>query len=548
MVGCGASMHRGRITFKTVSVFEHVWERLLTYALILIGTAIVILFADFWFAAKHVPRNFTGILHLLDYVLFGAVTFVVWYQIMNEILSWDLALSMRHPVPVMPEPGRRVALLTAFVPGKEPLDMLEKTLMAMVAVRYPHDTWLLDEGDDDDAKQLCRALGVRHFTRKGRPEFNQPSGTYAARTKSGNYNAWFAEHGSRYEFIAQHDMDFVPLPEYLEETLGYFRDPNVAFVGTPQIYGNDVESWIARGAAEQAYGFYGPIQKGLFGKDMHLFIGANHVIRAEAHDDIEGYAGHIVEDHLTGMRLYRRAWKSVYVPKVLLVGEGPSTWDAYFSQQMRWAYGLIDILFRHSPSIIPGMKPLHAIRYFLMQQYYFYGLAQAVGIALIALYFFTGTVSTTMDTAWLLFYYSSFLLMQIVIFLWLQRFYIRPAHESGFHIAGKLLNIAAWPIYLIAFFGALTGRRLSYRVTPKGGAQSATHDMDIFLPHAILGTISLVALVYGFLEGRNAPVLTFWAALNTVFMYGFVAFAFLQIRRASVAGYSRRPITRRRVA
>ena len=297
---------------RTRDSFRSLQERIITYILVCIGSVIVLLFADFWFAAEHIPANFSGTWHLLDLVLFAAVTFVVWYQVMNEVLSWDLVLSMREPIPVAAEPKRKVALLTAFVPGKEPIDLLETTLRAMVAVTYPHDTWLLDEGDDDAAKKLCASLGVKHFTRKHSPHYNQAGGTYAAKTKSGNYNAWFTEHGAEYEFVAQHDMDFVPVPEYLDETLGYFRDPNVAFVGTPQIYGNDTESWIARGAAEQAYGFYGSIQKGLFGKDMHLFIGANHVIRTEAHDDIEGYAGHIVEDHLTGMRLYRRAWRTTW--------------------------------------------------------------------------------------------------------------------------------------------------------------------------------------------------------------------------------------------
>jgi cellulose synthase/poly-beta-1,6-N-acetylglucosamine synthase-like glycosyltransferase len=160
----------------------------------------------------------------------------------------------------------------------------------------------------------------------------------------------------------------------------------VAFVGTPQVYGNTNDSWIAKGAAEQAYSFYGSMQKGLFGKDMSFFIGANHIVRVEAHNFINGYSGHIVEDHLTGMRFYSAKWKSVYVPKTLASGEGPSTWEAYFSQQMRWSYGLIDILMRHSPKIFPKMKFSHAFNYFFLQQFYFYGLAQFIGIILLSIY------------------------------------------------------------------------------------------------------------------------------------------------------------------
>ena len=54
---------------------------------------------------------------------------------------------------------------------------------------------------------------------------------------------------------------FVPKRNFLTKTLGYFRDPVVAFVGTPQIYGNTSTSLIAQGAAEQLYTFYGSVDQ-----------------------------------------------------------------------------------------------------------------------------------------------------------------------------------------------------------------------------------------------------------------------------------------------
>jgi len=74
--------------------------------------------------------------------------------------------------------------------------------------------------------------------------------------------------GNSYDIVAQIDTDFVPKPSFLLKTLGYFKNPQVAFVGTPQIYSNDSSSFIARGAAEQTYTFYGPILRGLYGMDM----------------------------------------------------------------------------------------------------------------------------------------------------------------------------------------------------------------------------------------------------------------------------------------
>jgi hypothetical protein len=514
-------------TIRKTSFFSVWWEKAVTYGLVSAGSSAVLVFAYWWFSFDHVPHNLTGLLHIVDILLFALLSYVVWYQIINELLTWDAVLSMKKTSFVLARPGWRVALLTAFVPGKEPLDILERTLNAMVRVRYPHDTWVLDEGDDPKVRSLCRRLGVRHYTRKGKPEFNTAAGIFRTKTKGGNYNSWFAQYSYEYDIVAQHDVDFVPSKDYLNRTLGYFNDPHVAFVGTPQVYGNTHESWIARGAAQQGYGFYGPMQQGLCGHDMQLFIGANHAMRVKAHDDIEGYAGHIVEDHLTGMRLYAKRWKSVYVPEILLIGEGPTTWEAYFSQQMRWAFGLIDILFRFSPKLFPKMFLRHAIRYFLLQQYYFYGLAQGIGVFLISLYFFFGIQSASMKLMPLLTYYSLFLIFQIIIFLWIQRFYIDPEKESGLHISAKILNVAAWPIYLLAFISVLVNRQLPYQVTPKGSAQyfEKTSQVRNFFIHFIIGSITAFGILAAYLTQRAVPQLIFWAALNTALMYAFVLLA-----------------------
>ena len=144
----------------------------------------------------------------------------------------------------------------------------------------------------------------------------------------------------------------MPSPNFLTKTLGYFSDPKVAFVGTPQVYGNTRRSFVARGAAQQLYSFYGPLMRGLGAVGACNMIGANHIVRVAALRDIGSYAGHLTEDLLTGMRLHSHGWTSRYVPTPLAVGEGPETWAAYFNQQTRWAFGCMDILRTHSLKLV----------------------------------------------------------------------------------------------------------------------------------------------------------------------------------------------------
>ena len=41
--------------------------------------------------------------------------------------------------------------------------MLEGTVKALIGLDYPHDTWVLDEGDDEKVKALCLKIGSQPF-------------------------------------------------------------------------------------------------------------------------------------------------------------------------------------------------------------------------------------------------------------------------------------------------------------------------------------------------------------------------------------------------
>jgi cellulose synthase/poly-beta-1,6-N-acetylglucosamine synthase-like glycosyltransferase len=288
------------------------------YLLFIVGLGLTTVFGVWWFQPSHFTHNFSGIWHVFDIILFFLLSYIVWHEIIMELFCWYVAKNICKPIPfTYPEPGLLVAYITAFVPGSEPYDILSNTLKAMTEVDYIHDTWILDEGNDPIVKEICLKYGAMHYSRKNQDKYNTTQGKFTKKTKGGNYNSWFHQFGHKYDIIAQHDVDFIPKKTFLTRTLGYFRDPLVAFVGGPQIYGNTDESWIARGSAEQTYGFYGSMQKGFHGNNMTLLIGANHLIRTAAFVDIDGYTAHIAEDMLTGMKFYANRWKSMYVPETL---------------------------------------------------------------------------------------------------------------------------------------------------------------------------------------------------------------------------------------
>ena len=494
------------------------------YALLLgLTLASMLGFLGWWALPDHVATNFTDSAHWLDLTLFVTLTFVFGHRVFMDCLTWVVVWAVRPRVePPAPPDNLRVAFITTFVPSSEPVAMLRDNLPAMVAADYPHDTWLLDEGASPEAQAVCEELGVRYFTRSGIREYNVVAGPFTRRTKGGNHNAWYHAHGLDYDVVAQIDTDFLPRRDFLTRTLGWFRDPRVGFVGTPQIYGNTDESFVARGAAQQLFAFYGPIMRGLADRGHANMIGANHIVRVAALHDVGLYAGHLTEDLLTGMRLHAAGWESRYVPEPLAVGEGPWTWEAFFAQQMRWAFGCMDILRSHSFPLFGRMKRAQASLYLALQQHYFGGIATALGVVLLLLYFGLGLVPANVGLLEMLGWATPFVLLRLALTRWIQRLNCVRETERGWLLAGRYSAAVTWPVYFLAAVGVARQKRLVFRVTPKGESSKRRTPSAIYLPHLVIGLALTAALASVPWTGRAAAPMLFWASCSAALMLSFV--------------------------
>lgn len=500
--------------------------------------AIVAVFCVLWFMPSNIPNNFAGALRFVDVLLFAGVSYVIWHPLIMQLFSWTVASHIK-PLPERPlQPNLHVAFITNFVPASESIDLLRSTLPAMVRAHYMHDTWLLDEGDDPQAKALCTALGVKYFSRKTLPAYNTATGKFAAKTKGGNHNAWYDMFGHRYDIVAQIDTDFIPRRDFLLATLPYFSDPRVAFVGTPQIYGNTANSLIARGAAEQTYSFYGHILSGFAGMGSTILIGANHVIRVSALSSVDHYSAHITEDLITGMKLHAAGYKSIYVPQALAIGEGPTTWQAFFNQQMRWAFGCIDILFRHSTKLYRTMSLRQKVYYFVLKQHYFSGLATIMGLLGIGLYFVFGLGLTDIDTWLFVAGYGVAIGVSYGGSLWLQRFHVRPKHERGLLLSAGLLHLMVWPVFFLALIGVIRQKRLTFKVTPKGNvAVDITPPLKLFAVHIGISLYALACLSLAAANHTPAQLLIFWLCitlLSALAMPSYIIYATIKKRASAL--------------
>ncbi|NEE61024.1 glycosyltransferase, partial [Streptomyces sp. SID8455] len=90
------------------------------------------------------------------------------------------------------------------------------------------------------------------------------------------------------------DTDHVPMPNFLERMMGYFRDPDVAFVVGPQVYGN-YDSAVTKAAESQQFLFHALIQRAGNRYGAPMFVGTNNVVRVAAVRQVGGLYDSITE-------------------------------------------------------------------------------------------------------------------------------------------------------------------------------------------------------------------------------------------------------------
>lgn len=401
-------------------------------------------------------------------------------------------------------------LITAY---GEDLQKIEATLRAALAMQGEHRTWVLDDGRSDEVRDLAARLGARYVRRLG-----------SNGAKAGNVNhALTLAKGDLFVIL---DADFVPRPEFLHETVPFFVDQKVAFVQTPQTYGNLV-SLVSRGAGYMQAVFYRFIQPGRNRFNAAFCVGTNVVYRRSAIDDIGGVVTDSKsEDVWTSIHLHERGWKSIYIPMTLAVGDAPETIEAYSKQQLRWATGGFEILLTHNPfSRKRRLTMDQRLQYMVTATHYLTGIAPLLLILVPPLEIFFDLRPMNLHISilqWFL-YYCGFYVLQIVLAFFTL---------GSFRYEVLMLATVSFPIYVKALLNVVFGKDVAWHVTGQKGKPKSPFNFIIpqVLFFAFLALTSLVA-IWRDEENGVLTLATIWNVLNTLILFSFVVVALREARR-----------------
>jgi len=410
---------------------------------------------------------------ILSWLLWLAEAYGLMVFLLYAFMAWRLV----YPVPPK---AKRNTTVDVFIPTyNEPVDVLRATLAGCAKIRYPHRTYILDDGGREEVRALAAAFNCEYIAR--------PTHEGA---KAGNLN--YALSRTTGELIATLDADHIPLPDFLDETIGFFDDPTVAVVQGPQLFYNldsfehDSPDWH-----EQKL-FFHVILPGKNRTNSAFWCGTPSVLRRSAIDSIGGIAEETVtEDLHTSIRLARHGYRVVYIDRPLASGLAPATLKDFLAQRFRWAQGAMQVLRKDNPLWGRGLTLGQRISFFASMETYFDALQKLTLLAIPILVLLTGAlpISTLSWSFWVRF--TPYMILTFSA-LWLL--------GRGIYNIWDILRYDA--IKMFAFTSALrtliTGRTSRFRVTSKvAGDGNRSPFQPLFTPHWVMMGVSLVAIAVG---------------------------------------------------
>ncbi|MGE5814145.1 MAG: cellulose synthase family protein [Acidobacteriota bacterium] len=266
----------------------------------------------------------------------------------------------RDNVPKLPARGfDPLPVVTVQLPIYNEMYVAERLIDAVCKLDYPRELLEIQVLDDstDETSQIAE-LAVRRQAQRGIDI------KFLHRTDRRGFKAGALDAGlrqARGEYVAIFDADFIPGPEFLQKTVNYFVDPQIAMVQARWGHVNQDYSLLTKIQAIMLDGHFvlehgGRNRSGCF----FNFNGTAGIWRRSAIGDAGGWQHDtLTEDLDLSYRAQLRGWKFVFVPDLVVPAEVPVEMNSFKSQQHRWAKGSIQTCRKLLPLILASDQPLH---------------------------------------------------------------------------------------------------------------------------------------------------------------------------------------------
>src|SRR3990170_1435126 len=370
----------------------------------------------------------------------------------------------------------------------ESIEVLYRTIVCCQAMEYPEEkkkVYILDDGNRKEVKDLAERLNCVYLSR--------PTHEFA---KAGNVNYGLA-HSSG-EIIAIFDCDHIPVRTFLTETVGYFRDPEVAIVQTPHYFYNP-DSFqrnlrLEKELSNEQDLFFRVIEPGKDYYNSSFFAGSSGLFKRKALEEIGGIQTlTITEDLHTSMVLHARGYKSVYVPRILASGLAPESFEGYLKQRKRWTRGGLQVFLLDNPLIKRGLTLWQRIQYFGAVYYFLHGIPRLIYLSAPLTFLLFGYAPLRTSLGSLATHFVPYYITSLLAFHMVSKRLRNPFWSDVYETA------MAFSITATAFATFLNPGNKKFHVTPKGLHLAVSKfNLHLVVPHIILLGLLLTGVSAGF--------------------------------------------------
>ncbi|PIR74574.1 MAG: hypothetical protein COU35_01705 [Candidatus Magasanikbacteria bacterium CG10_big_fil_rev_8_21_14_0_10_47_10] len=404
----------------------------------------------------------------------------------------------------------------------EPIKILRKTIIACKYVDYyNYKVVLLDSCTTEEScsqtTELAKDMGIEHF--------HVPQPRHGA--KAGAINEYLAHATTPYIIIL--DADYRPSRNFVKLLVPQMEDhPDVAFIQTPQFYGNLSNSLISRAAQLQQSIFYEFICEGKSVNGGMFMCGTNLIVRTEALRAVGGFdENSITEDFSTSLTLIKNGWEGRYYDYTTAFGDGPLNMQQFFSQQYRWARGTLGV-FMHN--LIPILSPFSSLRfrqryeYFLSGTYYFIGIVWMLFILFPVFYIFFKVPAYFADPFLYVLSYGPYFVFSFALFI--HSIVSRRYHFLDWLKSQSLVLITV-PVYFRGSVDALLNRKADFTTTQKD-VEIDTVDWMRILPQYSLILLVIASVLWGMMDlllngfEPSLAINVFWSAYHAFLLTYFL--------------------------
>jgi len=413
--------------------------------------------------------------------------------------------------------------VAVFVPVfNEKPEIVEAIIATATRIDYNNfEIFLLDDSTDDEIHrkliELTTKFNINYIHRENRRGY-----------KAGAINDAIKNLEKDVKYLLILDADHCPKPNILTELIPLLEeDAALTFIQTPQYFTSKTKDRLALAYSFQQHIFHKHVCRGLSVNNSVFMCGTNVIIRLDHLKEIGGMDETcITEDIATSFIFHSKGYKSLYLDQVYAEGMPPPSLSAYFTQQMRWAYGTIQnlkkvlMIFLKNPR---SLKPGQWWEYLILNgSWYFLGWTLLMWLIYPIAVLLFGVKPLILEPGNLPF---------LIFIVMIGSQFFTTIRERGYRIRNIFLAqglfFSLFPIYIRASIYALMGKKLDFRVTPKGRTRIISF-VQLYPQFIMLGflIISIIRGIWRVVTGQiTTPyihVIICWAIYSaTILLFMF---------------------------